>query len=56
MRQFSFRPITSVQLSYDITSSIAKCNNDSLGMKLAYLLNFNEFAIILMFPLDMQII
>ena len=38
--------MTSVQLQYDITSSIAKCNNDSLGMKLAYLLNFNEFAII----------
>ena len=27
MRLFSFRPMTSIHLSYDITGSIAKCHN-----------------------------
>ena len=46
MRSFSFRPMTSIHLSYAITDSITKCYNDSLGLKLAYLWVFNDFSVI----------
>ena len=42
MRQFSFRPMTSIHLSYAITGSITKCHNDSFGLKLVYLLILND--------------
>ena len=31
---------------YDITGSIIKCQNDSLGLKLVYLWVFNDFSVI----------
>ena len=37
MIQFSFRLMASIHLSYAITGSIIKCQNDSLGLKLVYL-------------------
>ena len=36
----------SINLSYDITGSITKCHNDSLGLKLVYLGTFNDFSVI----------
>ena len=36
MRSFSFRRMTSMNLSYDITGSITKCHNDSLDLKEVY--------------------
>ena len=38
--KFSLRPMTSIHLSYDITGSITKCHNDSLGLKLVYFYGF----------------
>ena len=37
MRRFSYRPRSSIHLSYNITGSTTKCQNDSLGLKLVYL-------------------
>ena len=37
MRQFSYRTRASINVSYDITGSITKCHNGSLGLKLVYL-------------------
>ena len=39
--------MTSINLSYDITGSISKCHNDSLGLKLVYLCIFNGFSVII---------
>ena len=36
MRSFSFRRMTSMNLSYDITGSITKIHNDSLDLKEVY--------------------
>ena len=36
MRSFSFRRMTSIHLSYDITGSITKCHNDSLDLEEVY--------------------
>ena len=33
MSLFSFRRMTSINFSYDITGSITKCHNDSLDLK-----------------------
>ena len=38
--------MTSINLSYDITGSITKCHNDSLGLKEAYLWIFYDFSVI----------
>ena len=45
MRSFSFRRMTSINLSYAITGSITKCHNDSLDLKEIYGL-FYEFSVI----------
>ena len=49
MRKCSCRPRTSINLSYTITGSITKCQNDSLGLKLDYLWIFNAFSAIFKF-------
>ena len=57
MRSFSFRRMTSINLSYDITGSITKCHNDSLDLKEVYVL-FTIFLSFFMFSLkfmNMQI-
>ena len=41
--------MTSIYLSYDITGSISKCHNDSLGLKFVYLWIFNDFSVIFIF-------
>ena len=46
MRYFSYRTRSSIDLSYDITGSITKCHNDSLGLKLVHLWNFKDFSVI----------
>ena len=46
MRYFSNRPMSSINLSYDITGSKPKCHNDSLGLKLVYLWIFNDISVI----------
>ena len=54
MRQFSFTPMTSINLSNDITGLMTKCLNDRLGLKLVYmyLQIFSDFSVIfLMFSL-----
>ena len=33
MRSFSFRVLTSIKLSFDVTGRIAECHNYSLGLK-----------------------
>ena len=38
--------MASIDLSYDITGSIIKCHNDSLGLKLVYLLILMIFSVI----------
>ena len=38
----SFMPMTSINLSYDITRPITKCHNDSLCLKLVYIWMFNR--------------
>ena len=38
--------MTSINLSYDITGSIIKCHNGSLGLKEVYLWIFNDFSVI----------
>ena len=43
MRYFSYRTRSSIDLSYNITGSIRKCRNDSLGLKLVHLWNFKDF-------------
>ena len=43
MRRFSYRPRSSIHLSYNITGSTTKCQNDSLGLKLVYLWIFPFF-------------
>ena len=43
MRYFSFRTRSSIDLSYNITGSITKCHNDSLGLKLVHLWKFRDF-------------
>ena len=43
IRLLSFRPMTSINLSYDIIGSITKCHNDSFDLKLVYSCNFNDF-------------
>ena len=46
MRYFSYRTRSLIDLSYNITGSITKCHNDSLGLKLVHLRNFKDvFAI-----------
>ena len=35
----------SIDLLYDITGSITKCNNYSLGLKIVYLWTSNEFSV-----------
>ena len=45
MRLFSFRRMTSINLSYDITGSITKCHNDSLDLKV-YLSIFYDVSVI----------
>ena len=45
IRQFSFRSMTSINLSYDITGLLTKCHNDCLGVKLVYLWIFNDFSV-----------
>ena len=46
MRRFSYRPRSSIHLSYNITGSTTKCQNDSLGLKLVYLWIFYVFSVI----------
>ena len=47
MRSFSFRRMTSINLSYDITGSITKCHSDSLDLKEVYLWGFfYDFSVI----------
>ena len=46
MRSFSFRRMTSINLSYDITGSITKCHSDSLDLKEVYLWIFYDFTVI----------
>ena len=46
MKTFSFRRISSINLSYDITGSITKCHNDSLDLKEVYLWIFYDFSVI----------
>ena len=47
MISFSFRRMTSINLSYDITGSITKCHNDSLDLKEVYLwIYFYDFTVI----------
>ena len=56
MRYFSYRTRSSIDLSYNITSSITKCHNDSLGLKLVHLWNFKDcFAIFHEKLMNMQI-
>ena len=43
MRQFSYRTRSSIDLSDESTGSIAKCHNDSLGLKLVHLWIFKDF-------------
>ena len=38
MSYFSFKPMSSTDLSHDNTASITKCHNNSLGLTLVYLL------------------
>ena len=38
--------MASTDLSYDITGSITKCHNDSLGLKLVYLRILMIFSVI----------
>ena len=40
------RRMTLINLSYDITGSITKCHNDSLGLKEVYLCFFYDFSVI----------
>ena len=37
--------MTSITLTYDITGSIAKCRNDSLGLKLVYTWIFTDLLL-----------
>ena len=56
MRSFSFRRMTSINLSYDITGSITKCHNDSLDLEEVWI--FYDFSVIFKFSLkfvNMQI-
>ena len=46
MRLFSFRRMTSIDLSCDIIGSITKCHNDSLDLKEVYLWMFYDFSVI----------
>ena len=46
MKYFSYRIRLSINVSYDISGSITKCHNDSLGLKLVHL---RIFAIFLFF-------
>ena len=48
---FSFRRMTSINLSYDITGSRTKCHNDSLGLKEVYFWIFTIFLSFLIFSL-----
>ena len=48
MRYFSYRTRSSIDLSYNITGTITKCHNDSLGLKLVHLWNFKDFFAIFM--------
>ena len=50
MRYFSYRTRSLIDLSYNITGPITNCHNDSLGLKLVHLWNFNDF-----FPFFMKI-
>ena len=54
MRRFSYRPRSSIHLSYNITGSTTKCQNDSLGLKLVYLWIFYVFLSFLMFSLKLM--
>ena len=47
MRLFSYRPKSSINLSYDITGSITKYHNDSLGLTLTDLWLLQDFSAIL---------
>ena len=42
-----YRTRSSINLSYDITGSITKCHNGSLGLKLVHLWIFKDFFAIL---------
>ena len=46
MRKCSYRPRSSINFPYDITGSITKCQNDSLGLKSVYLWIFIDFSVI----------
>ena len=46
MRSFSYRTRSSINSSFDITGSITKCHNDSLGLKLVHLLIFKDSSAI----------
>ena len=46
MRKFSFKPMTLLNLSNDITGSISKYHNNSLGLKIVCLWIFNDFSVI----------
>ena len=46
MKYFLYRTGSSINLSYDITDSITKCHNDSLGLKLVH---FSIFKYVLPF-------
>ena len=47
MRSFSFRRISSINLSHDIGGSITKCHNDSLDLtEEVYLWIFYDFSVI----------
>ena len=48
--------MASTDLSYDITDSITKCHNDSLGLKLVYLLILMIFSVIFHVFKNMKII
>ena len=43
MRLSSHRASASINLSYDITGSTTKCQNDGLGLKLVHLKILNDF-------------
>ena len=42
MRYFSYRTRSAIDLSYNVTGSITKCHNDSLGLKLVHLWNLKD--------------
>ena len=46
MRRFSYRPRSSIHLSYNITGSTTKCQNDSLEPEISLFMDFLRFSVI----------